>query len=74
MKKLIFIFFIAATSCTSDHTEEQKAALIAAAHLKKQKIIKQLLEDCTANLPAKTYKKAQQLQKEARHPAARKRS
>lgn len=73
MKIFLLIWVLAASGCVNDSTEEQKAALVEASAIKKQRVIRQLLEDCKASLPARTYKKAQQLQKEARRPAARRR-
>ncbi len=60
------------TSCTQEDTEARKAELRQAASVRIKKVLTQVAADCDANLPKETYKRVQQLQKQAQRPAARK--
>jgi hypothetical protein len=71
MKNILFAICLLLTACTHDDTAAKKQMLRQAATVRIKKVLTQVAADCEANLLKETYKRVQQLQKQARRPVAR---
>ncbi len=72
MKYRIIAICLLMTACNQqEDTAVKKQMLRQAASVKIKKVLAQVAADCDSNLPKETYKRVQQLQKQARRPAAR---
>ncbi len=71
MKYSVIAICLLFAACTHDDTAAKKELLRQAASARIKKVLLQVAADCEANLPKETYKRVQQLQKQARRPVVR---